>query len=1302
MRNRGNHPTSLRRALGVAAITALLATACDPGLMSLVAGTGTSGSAGDGGPATSATFVTPSAIAPIPGGGEYVLDKGACVVRRIDASGTVTTVAGDGTCGLSGDGGPATSAELSPSNPSYPSITGEVAVDSLGRLYVADAGNRRIRRVALDGTISTIAGDGTGNVEFSTCSGSTNNAILSVAVAPDDTVYAGCAAGIAELQPDGSLTQVLSAGLYNYYTAMTVDLHGNLWAAHMSSWSPGQPSIVERTPDGTVTTQLTTPSLHPPTSLAVDAAGDVFAAYGPITYPLIVLDSGYNASAADDVVARLTSDPATIAGTGRPDPGVRVQTGHGTEIDLTPGGIALASDGKLLVTSGHVLYSLDTPASAQPWSGSACTPSNPSPAGDNLSNLDLAGLDLHGCDFANTDLSNTDLTGTILIGANLDGADLQGATLMSVHASVVTGTPVNLPTGWQVVSGYLIGPGADLSGFDLSGLDLSGANLNGANLQGAVLTRVHASGVTGTPVNLLTGWQVVSGYLVGPGADLSGFDLSGLDLSGANLTGANLTGANLTGTNLDGTDLQGATLDGAHASGVTGTPVNLPTGWQVVSGYLIGTGSDLSGLDLTGANLTGANLSGATIDGTTALAGAILTDVNLSGATLDNAVFDGLDLAGANLSGTHLVQTSFTGANLSGADLTGATMRSTAMTNANLTGAILNGIVSDTAARTVDLTGADLTDVRIDHDSGLYAPVLTGSTLAGADLSGLKLLSGSSQLVSGGISGTPAALPTAWGLLGGYLVCSHCDFSGLDLTGADLTGVDLTRVDLSGVDLSGANLTGADLTSATLTGANLAGTNFAGATLTDLKVCTIAVGGVPATLPPGWATSSTSSAAYLYGPGVDASGCDLSGADLTGAHLTDAYLVGADLTGADLTGADLTSAVLSNATLEGANLDGTMLAASSLNGLRVCTITGGGTPASLPSGWFTVATASGLHLLGPDVFATNCDLTGADLTSSDLTSSNLTGANLTGVNLTNADLTSASLWAATLEGANLDGTRLAAHSVLNLNVCAIAGGGTPASLPSGWFAVSTASGLHLLGPGVAARNCDLTGADLTSANLTGANLTSSNLTSADLTGADLTGAYAPFAYLTGADLTNATLTNANLSHSNLNHANMNGADFTGTNLARRARRPRGRHTDQPAHQLGVARRVPGRPERLRRRVRHDRRRPVRRGPHRRITQPLQPHRHQPDGHHPGRHRSHQREVHRRHRKPHRRQQRHLLGHHLPRRHHRHRTRHLRRPRLRKLTSGDLAGSADQGSRVSAVASRDFAWSNSADPSAIAP
>ena len=1289
-----------RRLVALAALVVLAATACDPGLVSLVAGTGTSGSAGDGGPATSATFVTPSAITPIPGGGEYVLDKGACVVRRIDASGTVTTVAGDGTCGFSGDGGPATSAELRPSNPSYPSITGEVAVDSLGRLYVADAGNRRIRRVALDGTISTIAGDGTGNVELSTCSGSTNNAILSVAVAPDDTVYAGCAAGIAEVQPDGSLTEVLSAGMYNYYTAMTVDPHGNLWAAHMSSWSPGQPSIVERTPDGTVTTQLTTPSLHPPTSLAVDAAGDVYAAYGPITYPLLVLDSGYNATAADDVVARLTPDPATIAGTGHPDPGGRVQTGHGTEIDLTPGGIALASDGKLLVTSGHVLYSLDTPAGAQPWSGSVCTPSNPSTAGEDLAGLDLAGLDLHGCDFASTDLSNTDLTGTILTGANLDGADLQGATLVSVHASGVTGTPVNLPTGWQVVSGYLIGPGADLSGFDLSGLDLSGATLTGANLTGAVLTRVHASGVIGTPADLPTGWQVVSGYLIGPGADLSGFDLSGLDLSGATLTGANLTGANLTGTNLDGTDLQGATLDGAHASGVTGTPADLPTGWQVVSGYLIGPGADLSGLDLTGADLSGANLSGATIDGTTTLAGAILTDVNLSGATLDNAVFDSLDLAGANLSGTHLVQTSFTGANLSGADLTGATMRSTAMTNADLTSAVLNGIVSDTAASTVDLTGADLTDVRIDHSSGLYAPVLTGSTLAGADLSGLRLLSGSSQLVSGGISGTPATLPTAWGLLGGYLVCSHCDISGLDLIGADLTGAKLSRVDLSGMDLSGANLTGADLTSATLTGANLAGTNFDGATLTDLKVCTIAVGGVPATLPPGWATSSTSSATYLYGPGVDASGCDLSGADLTGAHLTDAYLVGTDLTGADLTGADLTSAVLTNATLEGANLNGTMLAAYSLNGLRVCAIASGGTPASLPSGWFTVSTASGPHLLGPGVVATDCDLTGADLTSANLTSSNLTGANLTGVNLTNADLTSADLWAATLEGANLDGTRLAAYSVLNLNVCAIASGGTPASLPSGWFTVSTASGLHLLGPGVAARNCDLTGADLTSANLTGANLTSSNLTSADLTGANLTGASVAFAYLTGADLTNATLTNANLSHSNLNHSNTNGADFTGTNLAARARRPRGRLSDQPPRRLGAAQRLPGRPERLRRRVQHDRRRPVRRGPHRRVAQPLQPHQHQPVGHHPDEHRPHLGEVHRRHRKPHRRLDRDLLGHHLPRRHHRHRTRHLRRPRLRQLTSGGQAGPAAHGNRSTAVAISDFTVSNSGESGSI--
>ena len=104
----------MRRVAAVVAVLALVAVACEPGKTNPVAGTGTSGNTGDGGPATSATFETPGGIAAIPGGGYYVVDDTACVIRKVDAAGTITTIAGTGTCGYTGDGGPATAAQIHP------------------------------------------------------------------------------------------------------------------------------------------------------------------------------------------------------------------------------------------------------------------------------------------------------------------------------------------------------------------------------------------------------------------------------------------------------------------------------------------------------------------------------------------------------------------------------------------------------------------------------------------------------------------------------------------------------------------------------------------------------------------------------------------------------------------------------------------------------------------------------------------------------------------------------------------------------------------------------------------------------------------------------------------------------------------------------------------------------------------------------------------------------------------------------------------------------------------------------------
>ena len=119
-----------------------------------VAGSDVSGYAGDGGPATSARLNSPFGVAVDRSGNLYIADYDNNAVRKVAAAtGVITTVAGNGAAGYSGDGGPATSAKLyGPAG---------VAADGSGNFYIADAGNNVIRRVAVTGIISTVAGNGT-------------------------------------------------------------------------------------------------------------------------------------------------------------------------------------------------------------------------------------------------------------------------------------------------------------------------------------------------------------------------------------------------------------------------------------------------------------------------------------------------------------------------------------------------------------------------------------------------------------------------------------------------------------------------------------------------------------------------------------------------------------------------------------------------------------------------------------------------------------------------------------------------------------------------------------------------------------------------------------------------------------------------------------------------------------------------------------------------------------------------------------------------------------------------------------
>jgi len=121
------------------------------GTITTVAGDGSRGYAGNNGPATSASLFYPSGVAADGAGNIYIADDENYRVRKVSASGVITTVAGTGSAGFSGDLGAATNAALN-----YPQ---GVACDAAGNVYIADTFNNRIRKIATNGIITTVAGN---------------------------------------------------------------------------------------------------------------------------------------------------------------------------------------------------------------------------------------------------------------------------------------------------------------------------------------------------------------------------------------------------------------------------------------------------------------------------------------------------------------------------------------------------------------------------------------------------------------------------------------------------------------------------------------------------------------------------------------------------------------------------------------------------------------------------------------------------------------------------------------------------------------------------------------------------------------------------------------------------------------------------------------------------------------------------------------------------------------------------------------------------------------------------------------
>jgi sugar lactone lactonase YvrE len=183
------------------------------GSISTLAGTGQAGFAGDGGPARQANLKGPYGVKADKHGNVYIADQQNNRIRKVSPDGTISTVAGNGKREFSGDGGQATQAGLIGPN--------DMVVDDAGNLIIADSGNHRIRKVAPDGIISTIAGIGKPNKGENPLAGDGGPAVRTRLNLPSSlvfdtagTLYVGDFSNhaVRKISPDGVIVTVVGTG----------------------------------------------------------------------------------------------------------------------------------------------------------------------------------------------------------------------------------------------------------------------------------------------------------------------------------------------------------------------------------------------------------------------------------------------------------------------------------------------------------------------------------------------------------------------------------------------------------------------------------------------------------------------------------------------------------------------------------------------------------------------------------------------------------------------------------------------------------------------------------------------------------------------------------------------------------------------------------------------------------------------------------------------------------------------------------------------------------------------------------
>lgn len=349
------------------------------GVIGTVAGAGTAGYSGDKAQATSANLNSPAGVAVDSSGNLYIADSGNHVIRKV-SGGTITTIAGSGASGYSGDGGLATVADLA-------SPTG-VAVDSAGNIYTADSNNSLIRRITPAGIINSYVGAGatSGRLNHPTGIAIDPSGALYIADSNNRRVVKYSAATLSVFAGNGANGfsgdggQATSAVLNNP-NGVAVDAAGNVYIADTSN-----SRIRKVTPDGIISTiagkgtfaysgdggPASSAALYFPRGVAVDAAGNVYVA-DTSNHALRLLTPAYPAINSGGVVnaasftAQISAGAlASVFGTGFGS----TTASPGTPLPASVNGVSVTVNGKaapiLALTPAQINFQT-------PWSTAAGT-----------------------------------------------------------------------------------------------------------------------------------------------------------------------------------------------------------------------------------------------------------------------------------------------------------------------------------------------------------------------------------------------------------------------------------------------------------------------------------------------------------------------------------------------------------------------------------------------------------------------------------------------------------------------------------------------------------------------------------------------------------------------------------------------------------------------------------------------------------------------------------------------------------------------------------------------------------------